>query len=177
MRADQKFYTIIVLGLIGFFLFCWIVLLPSLDVYVQVINNIFQSSSLHEQEQEIEMEIKEIEERNSYFIQQINLFKSQLFTHNSLSDFYHLITRLAEESNLKIISLSPTTMGIDTTSELLRFQLCFSAGFLAIMRFIARVEEQGILLQITELSVSKNRIDQSWMEGRLVLSIQRLDLW
>lgn len=175
MRADQKFYTIIVLSIVGLFLFYWNVFLPSLNVYVQVVNDILQSSNLNEQEQEIEMEIKEIEERNSYFTQQIDRFKSQFITLYPPSDFYHIITSLAEKSNLKILSLSPTTMGIDTTSEAQRFQLHFLAGFLAIMNFIAQLEEQGILIQLTELSLAKNRIDQSWIEGRLVLSIHRLD--
>lgn len=139
-------------------------------------NNIIQSAKIQEQGQDLENEIKEIEERNDYFTKQINLYKTQFFNLNPISDFYRSITRLAEESNLHIIALSPTTMGIDTTSEWLRIQINFSSGFLAIMRFITKIEEQGILIQIIELSLSKNRIDQSWIDGRIILSIHRLDL-
>ena len=157
MRADQRFYILIILGIVEIFIISWNVLLPSLKTYVQIINSFIQSSNLHEQKQEIEMEIKEIEERNSYFIQQIDQFKSQLFTFIPLSDFYHLITRLVEENNLKILSRSPNVMGLVTTLELRSFQFYFSAGLLAIMRFIAQVGEQGVLLQITELVTVKKQ--------------------
>lgn len=117
MRADQRFYILIILGIVELFIIYWNVLLSSLETYVQVINGFVQSSSLYEQKQEIEMGVKEIEERNSYFIQQIDQFKSQLFTFIPLSDFYHLITRLVEENNLKILFRSPNVMGLVTTLE------------------------------------------------------------
>jgi len=136
-----------------------------------MISSVFQFSENQRREQQIILESERLREDNLLYLNQINRYNAQLIQKVQLASLYKTINDAATENGVNIQQIFPAIFQNDAHSDSFIVNIQFSAKFKPIIRFIHFIEENNLLLRITQLELQKKVPESLFIEGRLEITI------
>lgn len=162
------------ISLLGFFAITIFVLLPHL---VEVYEKYSVLSTQNEQIQAMgnwKDQLKDLEGKQGVLDEGINIMYVDLAYENEFSKIVEQTLSDAKEAVVSIAMIQPTGETIEEAYNRKKVRLEFSGSYHSIAQFVNRLEQNGLVIEVQDLSVQKDGLIETRLNGSLNLEITML---